>query len=432
MQDRRACDVLVVGGGPAGSTIAALLAQKGRDVVVLEKERFPRFHIGESLLPLNLPLFERLGVADGVERIGVYKPGAEVVSDDHTEAATFRFDRNPYLRVCHSYHVRRADFDKLLLDNSRRLGATVLEGTRVTELELRNEECSRVTAIGPDGGPATWFPRFLVDASGRDALLLKRLGLKRVDKRNNTAAVFGHFRNVPRQNGGAEGMITMHLFRHGWFWMIPLPDDIMSVGLVGTPSFFRARKEDLDSFFARAIATSPNVAQRMTNAEPIGPLVATGSYSYDSRCYTGNGYILIGDAAAFIDPLFSSGVMMAMSSAAAAAEAVHAWLDDRKLGGQLMRSYERRVRRGLNSLSWLIYRINTPVLRDIFMASFDLFNTRNGLLAILAGDFYEKRGPLSPLRRLQFAYACLCLLSKLGVRLRTEGLIWEGLFRSRS
>jgi flavin-dependent dehydrogenase len=211
-------------------------------------------------------------------------------------------------------------------------------------------------------------------------------------------------------------MITMHLFRHGWFWMIPLPDDIMSVGVVGTRSFFRTRSEDLGSFFARAVATSPSVAERMTNAKPIGPLVATGNYSYGSRHYAGNGYLLIGDAAAFVDPLLSSGVMMAMSSAAFGADAVHAWLDDRDLGRRLMGEYERRVRRGLNSLSWLIYRINTPVLRDIFMSSFDLFNTRNGLLAILAGDFYARPRLLSPLRRLQFAYGCLLLLSKVGVR----------------
>jgi len=425
MQNLRECDVLVVGGGPAGSTIAALLAQKGRHVVVLEKDRFPRFHIGESLLPLNLPIFERLGVADEVERIGVYKPGAEVISDEHAQATTFRFAHNPYLSVSHSYHVRRADFDKLLLDNSRRLGATVLEGIRVTEVDLGADGCSRVTAVGPDGAPAAWFPRFLVDASGRDTLLLRRLGLKRADKRNNTAAVFGHFRNVPRRDGNAEGMITMHLFRHGWFWMIPLPDDVMSVGVVGTRSFFRTRREDLDGFFARAVAASPSVAERMSNAEPIGPLVATGNYSYASRRYGGNGYIMIGDAAAFIDPLFSSGVMMAMSSAAFGAEVVDAWLDNKKSSRQLMRDYERRVQRGLASLSWLIYRINTPVLRDIFMASFDLFNTRNGLLAILAGDFYAAPRLLSPLRRLQLAYGCLYVLSKLGARLRTGGLTWK-------
>jgi flavin-dependent dehydrogenase len=422
---RRECDVLVVGGGPAGSTIAALLAEKGRHVVVLEKHQFPRFHIGESLLPLNLPLFDRLGVADEIRRIGVYKPGAEVISDEHADAATFRFDNNPRLTVGHSYHVERADFDKVLLDNSRRLGATVFEGTRVDEVEFGAEGRARVTAVGPDGAPSAWFPRYLVDASGRETLLLKRLGFKRVDKRNNTAAVFGHFRNVQVLDGSKEGMITVHLFQHGWFWMIPLPDGVMSVGLVGTRALFKSRRGDLDSFFARAVAASPSVAERMANAEPIIPLVATANYSYGSERCTGGGYIMIGDAAAFIDPLFSSGVMMAMSSAAVAAEAVDAWLDDRKSGEQLMRDYERQVRRGLKSLSWLIYRINTPVLRDIFMTSIDVWSTRAGLLAILAGDFYRNQGPLSPLRRLQLAYAGLLLLSKLGVRLRSEGLFWR-------
>ena len=203
--------------------------------------------------------------------------------------------------------------------------------------------------------------------------------------------------------------------------MIPLPDGVTSVGMVGTRSFFKTRSGDLDSFFARAVTASSSVAARMIDAEPISPLIATANYSYDSRRFAGDGYILVGDAAAFIDPLFSSGVMMAMSSAALGAEAVHAWLDDRKSGERLMRDYERRVRRGLNSLSWLIYRINTPVLRDILMSSFDLFDTRSGLLAILAGDFYQAPRLLSPLRRLQLAYGCLYVLSKLGFRLRSAG-----------
>src|SRR5262249_4442013 len=150
MTNARECDVLVVGGGPAGSTIAALLAQKNKHVVVLEKERFPRFHIGESLLPLNLPLFDRLGISDAVHRIGVYKPGAELVSDAHNAVTTFRFADNPYLSVGYSYQVRRSDFDKLLLDNSRRLGAEVLEGTRVTNFTLDGDEGPRVTALNDD------------------------------------------------------------------------------------------------------------------------------------------------------------------------------------------------------------------------------------------------------------------------------------------
>ena len=424
MANRQECDVVVVGGGPAGSTIAALLAQKRHHVVVLEKERFPRFHVGESLLPLNLPLFERLGVADDVRRIGVYKPGAELISDAHQAAATFRFCDNRYLRVGHSYQVRRSDFDKLLLDNSRRLGAQVLEGTRVTDVALGAGHRSCVTATGPDGAPTQWLARFLVDASGRDTLLAGRLGLKRIDKRNNTAAVFGHFRNVPRRPGDKAGMITIYLFEHGWFWLIPLPDEVMSVGLVGTQAFFKTRQADIDSFFARAVASCPSLAVHMANAEPIGALAACADYSYDARHYVGEGHILVGDAAAFIDPLFSSGVMMAMSSAEFGAAVVDACLHGRETR-RLVRDYERKIRRSLGSLAWLIYRINSPVLRDLLTSSFDIFNTRHELITILAGDFYERRSLLSPLRRVQIAYGCLLLLSKLGWRLRGGGIVWR-------
>ena len=143
----------------------------------------------------------------------------------------------------------------------------------------------------------------------------------------------------------------MHLFEHGWFWMIPLPDDVMSVGVVGTRAFFRTRTSDLEGFFARAIAMSPSVAVRMASAKPIGPLAAAANYSYRSQRIAGNGYLLVGDAFAFVDPLFSSGIMMAMSSAAFAAEAVDAWFGDKRSGERLMRAYDRKARRGLNTLS---------------------------------------------------------------------------------
>jgi flavin-dependent dehydrogenase len=415
------CDVLVVGGGPAGSTAAALLARQGKRVVLLEKERFPRFHIGESLLPLNLPLFERLGVTDGIRCMAIYKPGAQVFSDEHGKTTIFRFADNPNLTVKHAYQVKRADFDKLLLDNSRRCGATVQEGVRVTDIALMPGARAKVTGRDPDGTIGVWLPRFVVDATGRDTLLANRFKTKVVDKRNNTAALFGHFRDVEWRDGNAEGMIAMHLFAHGWFWVIPLPDCITSVGVVGTQAFFKTRTEDLDAFFARAVSATPSLAARMTRARAVSPLVSAANYSYRSTHVTGDGYILIGDAAGFIDPLFSSGVMLAMSSAAFAVEAVRARLDGDPATAALMRGYERKQRHGLKAFSWLIYRINTAILRDMLMEEFDMFGTRNGLIATLAGDFYAPRLFLSPLRRVQFAYAVLVLFAQLGFRLQSRG-----------
>jgi flavin-dependent dehydrogenase len=412
------CDVLVIGGGPAGSTIASILAQRGREVVLLEKDRHPRFHIGESLLPLNLPLFDRLGVASEVQSIGVYKPGAELVSAAHRKTATFRFADNPRLGIKHSYHVRRAEFDKLLLDNCRRLGVTVFEEMRVSDVELSADDRAQVIATGP-GANSQWFPRFVVDATGRDTLLSRRLGLRLADKRNNTAALFGHFRGMRRPQ--AEGMITVHLLPHGWMWLIPLPNDVMSVGFVGTQSFFKMKGNDADGFFAHTIASSCGVSELMANAEPVGPLMAAANYSYISRRAAGRGYILVGDAFGFIDPLFSSGVMLAMSSAALGAEAVDLWLDDPKLGERQLRDYERKVRRSITALSWMIHRINRPVFRDILMSSADFLGTRNGLLTILGGDFYGASAPLSPIRRLQLGYGTLLFLSKLGIRLGALG-----------
>jgi flavin-dependent dehydrogenase len=161
------------------------------------------------------------------------------------------------------------------------LAAEVIEGARVTEVDLNGGRQARVTATGNDR-TTTWSARFVVDASGRDTLLADRLGLKRINKRNNTAAVFGHFRNVPRRPGDKAGMITVHLFEHGWFWMIPLPQDVMSVGVVGTQAFFKSRKGNLDVLFANAVAATPSLAAHMTNAERLGPLTACADYSYDS------------------------------------------------------------------------------------------------------------------------------------------------------
>jgi flavin-dependent dehydrogenase len=383
------CDVLVVGGGPGGSTIAALLAERGRDVVVLEKAQHPRFHIGESLLPANLPLFEKLGLAEDVHRIGLFKPGAEFVSDRYRKSNLFFFATASHLIADHSYQVRRAAFDQLLFENCRRRGARSFENMRVTEVSFPAGERPVVTARGGDGATSVWRPRFVVDATGRDTLLASQLDLKTVNKRNSTAAIFGHFSGVPRRAGTAEGVITIHLVENGWFWMIPLPDGLMSVGMVGNANVFKNREGGIEALFWAQVKASPSVSERMATAVLTAPLATTGNYSYTARRTAGDRFLMIGDAFTFIDPIFSSGVMIAMTSGVLGAEAVDAFLADERRGHRALRRLERRVRQATAQLSWIIYRINDPVLRYLLMHPSNRFRMRDGLLSVLAGEIFD-------------------------------------------
>ena len=406
------CDVLVAGGGPAGSTIAAALAERGRDVVVLEKAQHPRFHIGESLLPANLPLFERLGIAEEVHRIGLYKPGAEFVSDRYGKSNLFFFATASHLIADHSYQVRRATLDQLLFENCRRRRARAFESTRVTEVAFPAGERPVVRARGGDGAEVVWRPRFVVDATGRDTLLASQLGLKAVNKRNDTAAIFGHFTGVPRRPGAAEGVITIHLVEDGWFWMIPLPDGLMSVGLVGNPGLFKERKGGIDELFWAQVKASPSVGARMAAAVLTQPLTTTGNYSYTARRTAGDRFLMIGDAFTFIDPIFSSGVMIAMTTGLLGADAVDAFLADEKRGHRALARLERQVRQATAQLSWIIYRINDPVLRYLLMHPSNRFRMRDGLLSVLAGEIFGSslatRARVLAFRSVYYALKAFC------------------------
>ncbi len=384
-------DVIVVGGGPAGSTIATLLARRGERVLLIEKERHPRFHIGESLLPMNMPLFDELGIADEIARIGIPKYGVEFVSPQHDKPSMLEFAQGWDKRFDSAYEVRRSEFDHVLLTNAVAAGARIIEGTRVTGVDFPTRGRVVARTSGEDRREQTFAAKFLVDASGRDTLLATKFASKTTNKRHNSAAIFGHFTGAERLPGKAAGNISIFWFDHGWFWVIPLADGTTSVGAVCGPDFLKSRKTDVTTFFKSVIAMSPALGERLRNAEMTGPATATGNYSYKSSIISGPDYIIVGDAYSFIDPVFSSGVYLAMQGAFLAAEAVTACLHgSARESEQALRRYDAEVNRALARFSWFIYRVNRPAIRALFMARGEPpLRMREAVLSLLAGDVFR-------------------------------------------
>ncbi len=389
------CDVLVVGGGPAGSTIAALLAENGRDVVVIEKARHPRFHIGESLLPANVALFDRLGLRDRVEAIGMPKYGVEFVSPDHEHRQFIEFVEAWDKSMPYAWQVRRSELDEILFRDAAAKGARTFEGERVREVTFDGEGAT-VQVERADGARRTWRARFVVDASGRDTLLANQLRCKEKNKRHNSSALYGHFTGAERLPGKLEGNITIFWFEHGWFWFIPLVDGTTSIGAVCWPYYLKSRSKPLPDFFRDTIALCPELEKRLAGAKLVDERVyATGNYSYASARSSGERYLMIGDAYAFVDPVFSSGVYLAMQSAFDGALVVEAVLDGRRDAATLRRLFDRNVQRGPREFSWFIFRVTNPTMREFFMSPENPFRVKEALVSLLAGDIYG-RTPIWP------------------------------------
>lgn len=419
--------MLVIGGGPAGATAATLLARQGTDVVLLEKARHPRFHIGESLLPANVRLFEALGVRDRVAAIGLPKWGVEFCSPQHSQRSFVEFADAWDKTMPMAWQVRRSELDRILFERAAECGARCLQGMQVQGLEF-DDAGADVVARGDDGTERRWRARCVIDASGRDAVLAQRFDLKRRNPRHNSAALFGHFRGARRLEGKLEGNISIFWFEHGWFWFIPLADGSTSVGAVCWPHYLKSRATSLQQFFADTIAMAPGLAERLHAAELIDDKVyATGNYSYGAERASGGRWLLLGDAYAFVDPVFSSGVHLAMASAFAGVELAQVMLDGPpRAVAVARRRFEAHMKKGPREFSWFIERMTNPAMRALFMGPRNLLRTKEAVLSLLAGDIFGRTPMWTSLRIFKLIYWLSCLATlgpTLQARRRRGGLI---------
>lgn len=376
--------MVVIGGGPAGTTSAHLLARRGWRVTLLEQAQHPRFHIGESLLPMNLPILKRLGVLDQVARNAVFKPGAEFAPQPGEGSLRFHFDAALGRSPQHAYQVERARFDATLFAAAADAGVDCRSGWAVQSVERQGSKFM-ISARHGDAQRSI-AARHVVDASGRSTVLAGQLGGKQKDPRHASAAVFNHFAGGPAVREAADGNIGVYHLPAGWLWLIPLPGDRISVGAVCWPEALRQRRGSLDEFLAEQIAASPEARQRLGRAQPVGPARAEGNYSYRLRRFAAPGITAVGDAGCFVDPVFSSGVFLAMRGGEHAAQCVHSSLYQPWLAGLARWRYSRAVSRLVSSFSWFIYRFTTPAMRELFANPRNVLGLEQAVISMLAGN----------------------------------------------
>jgi flavin-dependent dehydrogenase len=379
-------DTIVMGGGPAGSTAATLLARAGQRVLVLERDRFPRFHVGESLIPCINDVLRELGVWEKLEQAGfMRKPGAEFTLGNAAGMQRFYFGRNMPSAYGQTFQVERAKFDHLLLQHAEENGATVRQQAKVAALAA-DANGVRVT-YDHDGSRHEASARWLIDASGRTALAGHALGLKKSDLgMPKRLAIFAHFHGVFRNAGQDAGHITIVRLEDGWFWFIPLDAEKTSVGLVQKLDDFRAQAVSTEESFRRAVKEHAELRFRMKSATRVTPFYTEGEYTFRFDRAAGSRWLLAGDAAGFIDPIFSSGVTVALRSSSLAAKAI--LCADRSgsalsAGGQ--RAYTRELKKMTNVFLAMIRMFYDRAAFEVFMANSSFLGLRRAVVNLVGG-----------------------------------------------
>lgn len=378
-------DVAIIGGGPAGSTAAALLAQAGRHVIVFEREKFPRFHIGESLLPFSMKAFTRLGLHEKFSRAGfIKKYGGEIIGACSENGTKFYFKDGYRSQTDHAYQVTRGDFDKVLLDHARESGAHVHEQTAVDGIDFSHDGIQ--LGVRSDGSFRSVRARYLVDASGRNSVLGRQFKIKKTYDHLQKLSIFAHYEGVWRRDG-IDGTLTV-LVRavDRWFWLIPVTAERTSVGMVLDSETFRKSKVTAEDFLEQALAEQPTIAKRMTNARRVTKVYLEADFSYRSARLYGDRWLLTGDAAGFIDPIFSSGVFLAVFSGEKCADVLNEVLDRPRKAKRLFARYERSVNRAMDVYLRFVNAWYTKEFIEVFLAPRNVLGLAPAVNAVLGGN----------------------------------------------
>jgi flavin-dependent dehydrogenase len=386
-------DAVIIGCGPGGSSAATFLARAGKKVLVLEKEIFPRFHIGESLLPSNHSLFREMGVLPKLQAAGfLRKVGAIFELGNKSLGTHIIFGEGKFNDETEAFHVERSRFDHVLLKHARDAGADIREGWTVQKFDTDSDGVT-VHASSPHGESHQFRASFLIDASGRGNLTGNQEGLRVIHPRHKKIAIFGHFENLdlPSIDNRLDTIIVR--LTNKWFWIIPLAADKTSVGLVIDQEEFTKSKLTPEQAFHHWVDSSSAVKERMKNARSVNPIQTTSDFSYYNRRLVGDRLLRVGDAAGFMDPIFSAGVFLAMWSGKLAAQTVLDSLRTQTTGGPSFAQYEKRVRRGLTFYWRVVENYYTTPFMELFLRppppgrGLDI---ASAVIAVLAGEVEGK------------------------------------------
>ena len=402
-------DVLVVGGGPAGSICAARLAARGHKVALLERARHPRFHLGESLLPQSLDVLDAIGVLPEVRRRFLTKRGARFVDgSDEGRAVRYSFAEAFQANHDHAFQVPRDEFDELLFRNAGAQGAELREGWKATRIVWEGGRAVGVEASAPDGSVQSIVARFVVDATGREAVMARAGGaVDRIPGLDRTA-LYAQVRGAWRDTGEREGDIQIVVFGEGstlgWFWLIPFADGRTSVGAVVSPAWVRAQDPSggPPALLGAAVEQAPTVARMLGAVQWLFPPRATADFSFRVRELRGPGWLSVGDAAGFIDPLFSTGAHLAMCGALHAADTIDVGLKEKDVASGHFDAWAGELRAGAELFVGAVQAFYLGDLTKFLFAQPQHPFLRRAVTSMLAGDVFDQRAPWAREMRTRF------------------------------